>query len=93
MDNCSFKSLVSLSRGRAVGHADVCPNGRMAGSDAGKVAKAGGGIGEVVFAVRMINQSVDIGKGGQVRQVGNSGKNIVVFFGTHGGNLRTNRLP
>ena len=56
----------------------------MAGSDAGKVAKAGGGIGEVVFAVRMVNQSVDIGKGGQVRQVGNGGKNIVVFFGAHG---------
>ena len=65
----------------------------MTGGDAGKVAKASGGIGEVVFAMRMVNQSMNIGKGGQVRQVGNGGKNIVVFFGAHGGNLRTNCLP
>ena len=79
-----FQVAGQFEQGRAVGHADVCPNGRMAGSNAGKVAKAGGGIGEIVFAVRMVNQSVDIGKGGQVRQVGNGGKNIVVFFGAHG---------
>ena len=64
MDNCSFKSLVSLRRGRAVSHTDgLSQTAGWLEAMRVKSRKPVAAVGEVVFAVRMVNQSVDIGKG------------------------------
>lgn len=65
----------------------------MTGCDARKITEARGGKFEVAPTIGMIGDLVDVGEGGKMRHMGNSGKNGIVFFRAHTESLRPDCLP
>ena len=77
----------------AVGQQDVAPHRRVAGGDAGEVAKARSGQRQQVAPGRLAEHAAEVGKGQQVRQVADRGEGAVVVLGRHLQHLRADGRP
>ena len=72
-----------LAQCAAIGCADVTPHLRRTGGDAGEIAKAAGGVVEVLVCPRHAGQHVHQRKRQQMRQMAHCGEHIIMLDRAH----------